>query len=42
MTLTEAGGLIFGEILSVCRGELTKSESGGHKEFGIMRVGWTF
>ncbi len=40
--LKEAGDMIFSEILSVSRGKLTKSEVGGHREFGIMRVGWSF
>ncbi|MBP7110005.1 MAG: UxaA family hydrolase [Firmicutes bacterium] len=40
--LREAGETIFDEILSVSRGKLTKSELNGHREFGIMRVGWSF
>lgn len=41
-SIEEGGRRIFQEILEVARGKLTKSESLGHREFGIFRIGSTF
>ncbi|HHY27558.1 MAG TPA: UxaA family hydrolase, partial [Desulfitobacterium dehalogenans] len=41
-TIEESGRRIFEEMLEVARGKLTKSESLGHREFGIFRIGSTF
>jgi altronate dehydratase large subunit len=41
-TIEQAGERIFEEILQVANGKLTKSESLGHQEFGIYRIGSTF
>lgn len=40
--IEQAGERIFQEILEVAKGKLTKSESLGHQEFGIFRIGSTF
>jgi altronate dehydratase large subunit len=36
------GREIFGEIVAVCNGRLTRAEVGGHREFSITRIGPTF
>jgi altronate dehydratase large subunit len=41
-TIEQAGERIFNEMIEVARGRLTKSESLGHREFGIYRIGSTF
>lgn len=41
-TIEQAGERIFAEMIEVARGRLTKSESLGHREFGIYRIGSTF
>ncbi|AFM01051.1 MULTISPECIES: UxaA family hydrolase [Desulfitobacterium] len=41
-TIEDSGRRIFEEMLEVARGKLTKSESLGHREFGIFRIGSTF
>jgi altronate dehydratase large subunit len=41
-TIEQAGERIFDEMIEVANGKLTKSESLGHREFGIFRVGSTF
>ncbi|MGE4274137.1 MAG: UxaA family hydrolase [Desulfitobacterium sp.] len=41
-TIEQAGQRIFEEIIEVANGKLTKSESLGHQEFGIYRIGATF
>jgi altronate dehydratase large subunit len=41
-TIEQAGERIFKEVLEVVNGKLTKSESLGHREFGIYRIGPTF
>lgn len=41
-TIEKAGERIFDEIKEVVNGKLTKSESLGHREFGIYRIGSTF
>ncbi|MDK2856811.1 MAG: altronate dehydratase large subunit [Bacillota bacterium] len=41
-TIEEVGRRIFSLMLAVARGELTKAEKLGHREFAITRVGPTF
>lgn len=41
-TIEQAGERIFAEVIDVAKGKLTKSESLGHREFGIYRIGSTF
>lgn len=41
-TIEQAGERIFKEMIEVSNGKLTKSESLGHREFGIFRIGSTF
>lgn len=41
-TIEQAGERIFTEMIDVANGRLTKSESLGHREFGIYRIGSTF
>jgi len=41
-TVEELGKELFGELVKVCNGQLTKAESLGHNEFGIFRIGYTF
>lgn len=41
-SIEQAGERIFTEMIEVARGRLTKSESLGHREFGIYRIGSTF
>ena len=41
-TIEDSGRRIFKEIIEVANGKLTKSESLGHQEFGIFRIGPTF
>lgn len=41
-TIEQAGERIFAEMIEVAKGRLTKSESLGHREFGIYRIGSTF
>lgn len=41
-TIEQAGQRIFDEMIQVANGKLTKSESLGHREFGIFRIGSTF
>lgn len=41
-TIEQAGQRIFDEMIEVANGKLTKSESLGHQEFGIFRIGSTF
>lgn len=41
-TIEQAGERIFNEMIEVASGKLTKSESLGHREFGIFRIGSTF
>lgn len=41
-TIEQAGERIFTEMIEVANGRLTKSESLGHREFGIYRIGSTF
>jgi len=41
-TIEQAGERIFTEVIEVANGRLTKSESLGHREFGIYRIGSTF
>lgn len=36
------GAELFGELIDVCGGRLTKAETLGHHEFGIFRIGFTF
>ncbi len=42
VTIPEAGGRIFDEMLRVANGKLTKAELLGHTEFSIARIGPTF
>lgn len=41
-TVEQLGKELFGELVKVCNGQLTKAESLGHNEFGIFRIGYTF
>ncbi|AGA69705.1 altronate dehydratase [Desulfitobacterium dichloroeliminans LMG P-21439] len=41
-TIEQAGRRIFAEMVEVANGKFTKSESLGHREFGIFRIGSTF
>lgn len=40
-TIEQVGERLFGELLAVCSGKLTKSEIFGHHEFAINRIGPT-
>ena len=42
VSIKEMGQEIFDEIVKVSRGNLTKAEILGHREFGIFRIGFTF
>lgn len=41
ISLTKAGMMVFDSIIKTVRGNLTKTEILGHKEFGIHRIGPT-
>ena len=40
--IADIGQEIFNEIIEVCNGKHTKTESLGHREFGIYRISSTF
>lgn len=42
VSIEEMGNRLFEEIIKVSNGKLTKSESLGHKEFGIYKLSGTF
>jgi altronate dehydratase large subunit len=41
-SVQEIGEKIFGEVIRVSNGKLTKSEIWGHREFAINRIGPSF
>lgn len=41
-TIAAKGQELFGLVIDVCNGKLTKAEVLGHREFGLYRIGYTF
>jgi len=40
--IKEAGNRIYREVLSVASGKMTKAETLGHKEFGMLKLSPSF